>query len=77
MVGRAGRCGVGWSVGSGLREQKGDQVGEREVREFRTGLTETLVPTHPGLVLAVPRLCPPTRRRPENLEKQPKSNGSN
>ena len=29
------------------------------MREFRTGLTETLVPTHPGLVLAVPRLCPP------------------
>ena len=30
MVGRAGRCGGGWSVGSGLREQKGDQVGERQ-----------------------------------------------
>ena len=30
MVGRAGRCGGGWSVGRGQREQKGDQVGERQ-----------------------------------------------
>ena len=30
MVGWAGTCGGGWSVGSGLREQKGDQVGERQ-----------------------------------------------
>ena len=43
------------------------------MREFRTGLTETLVPTHPGLVLAVSRLCPPPDEAQRTLKNSQKA----